>query len=96
MHEISYQLPVKGFLKVILLHGKKIMKERALAKSLEDAELSNGSEYEMLHLKSLYTVSKYSKYCSLYFPTHLAYNLSLCILEPHGVSKRGVVLLHRL
>lgn len=41
--------------------------DKAFTKSLEDAALSNGSEYEMSQLYIWYSFSKSSKYFSLYF-----------------------------
>lgn len=40
--------------------------DKAFTKFLEDAALSNGSEYEMSQLYTWYSVSKSSKYFSLY------------------------------
>ena len=61
-------------------HRRIAAQNRSIGKafkiSLEDAELSNGSEYEMSQLYDWYSVSKSSKYCSLYLANSVAVQLA--------------------
>mmetsp|Transcript_35338 Transcript_35338/g.85716 ORF Transcript_35338/g.85716 Transcript_35338/m.85716 type:complete len:119 (+) Transcript_35338:65-421(+) len=78
-HETLFELQYSStFLYIshrrIATHNRSI--DKAFKISLEKAELSNGSEYEMSQLYFWYSVSKSSKYCSLYFPNSVAVQLA--------------------